>query len=158
MDGKQLREIIVRPTLSFLSPEVPYSRAAEDLVMGTFAVESNLQWIKQHGKGPAKGLGQMEPATHKDMWRWLNLPKSRDIRGKVLSLLSSWPLDPEDQLQGNLPYCTAMTRLRYWVAPAPLPKADDLKGLAGYWKQYYNTALGKGTVEKFLEAYRWLAS
>ena len=32
------------------------------------------------------------------------------------------------------------------------PKAGDLEGQAKYWKKYYNSHLGKGTIEHFMEA------
>jgi hypothetical protein len=41
--------------------------------------------------------------------------------------------------------------VRYIRAPAPLPGQDDLQGLANYWKQHYNTPLGAGTPEEFLD-------
>ena len=36
--------------------------------------------------------------------------------------------------------------------PKKLPKASDLEGQAKYWKTFYNTIKGKGTIEHFMEA------
>ena len=46
-----------------------------------------------------------------------------------------------------------VARLICYRAPAPLPAADDLVGLARYWKAHDNPALGAGTVAGFLKAY-----
>jgi len=39
-------------------------------------------------------------------------------------------------------------RLHYLRVAEAVP--DDLRGQAGYWKRYYNTRLGKGTVEGYM--------
>ena len=46
-----------------------------------------------------------------------------------------------------------MARLRYRVVPDPLPPSDDVHALAEYWKRWYNTRLGAGKVEDFVDAY-----
>jgi hypothetical protein len=43
-----------------------------------------------------------------------------------------------------------MCRVHYYRVPAALPPAGDLAEQAAYWKRYYNTELGRGTVEHFL--------
>lgn len=39
-------------------------------------------------------------------------------------------------------------RLRYYAVPKAIPA--DLDGRAAYWKQWYNTSAGKGTVQDYL--------
>jgi hypothetical protein len=46
-----------------------------------------------------------------------------------------------------------MARLHYKRVKASLPAANDLINQAKYWKVYYNTALGKGTPEKYIQDY-----
>lgn len=53
----------------------------------------------------------------------------------------------------NLAYATAMCRVYCRRAPAPLPDATDIQGMAAYWKQHCNTPQGKGTVEEFAEKF-----
>lgn len=63
---EQLRLYVIRPTLEKIEL---WSEAAENLLLGTTAQESHMgTYIKQVGKGPALGIYQMEPATHKDIW------------------------------------------------------------------------------------------
>lgn len=40
-------------------------------------------------------------------------------------------------------------RLRYYAVPSKIP--ETLSGRAAYWKQWYNTSAGKGTVEDYLQ-------
>jgi len=40
-------------------------------------------------------------------------------------------------------------RLVYKLVPESIP--DTIEGRAAYWKKYYNTSAGKGTVEKYIE-------
>ena len=54
---------------------------------------------------------------------------------------------------GNLYYAAAMARVHYLRRPEALPPAGDVEALGQYWKNFYNTFLGKGTVEEFVENY-----
>jgi hypothetical protein len=161
IDLTQFRDLIVRPTLAYLDM---YSQAAENLLVGTALVESRLQYLKQVGGGPALGIYQIEPATHRDLYEnWL--VHRREIRQKVVKLASTegtYTLGKEykyiaaagdTELIGNLPYATAAARLIYRRMPGALPPADDIPALGAYWKQHYNTPRGKGTVDKFVAAY-----
>ena len=47
-----------------------------------------------------------------------------------------------------------MARVHYLRVPQPLPAADDIDGLARYWKAHWNTREGAGTPERFVESYR----
>lgn len=41
-------------------------------------------------------------------------------------------------------------RLHYKLVPEAIP--ESVEGRAGYWKKYYNTSAGKGTVEEYIES------
>ena len=60
-------------------------------------------------------------------------------------------MDLLDQLRGNLFYAAAMCRIFYLRFQKPLPQPNDWEGMARYWKKYYNTHLGAGTVDGFLQ-------
>ena len=150
----QLREYVVVPALQQLGM---YSLAAEQLVLGTIAQESHGSYLKQLGKGPALGLIQMEPATHKDLW--LNFIKYKRAIRHALLMMTSDSVDESYDVNGwpdhvaliwNLRYAIAMCRVHYYRRPEALPKANDIKALGSYWKNHYNTSLGAGTVEEFI--------
>jgi len=69
IDALHIRHEIIRPVLKHLDPVIPYSMAAENLLMGTCAQESRMgQFLVQLDKGPAKGIFQMESSTEDDIW------------------------------------------------------------------------------------------
>ena len=148
IDIRQFRHHIVRPALEAIRAT---GVAAENLLIGTAIQESHLRYIRQLQDGPARGFFQMEPATHKDIWE--NFLKYRvELSENVKKLLVGGA--PEvAQLEWNLLYAAAMCRVHYMRVPHALPAANDVPGLAKYWKQHYNTPLGKGTVQEFEENY-----
>lgn len=148
MDERQFREYIVRPILKHLEPEIPYSLAAENLLMGIASHESKFKYIRQVGGGPARGFFQMEPVTEQDIWENY-LRYKGDLRDKIVQLQGRVEFD----LAGNLAYQVAMARVHIWRSPYPLPEHDDIEGQAKLWKVAYNTYKGKGTVEKFIADY-----
>ena len=137
---------ILRPTLNHIA--LP-SEAAEQLLLGTALVESRLFHRRQIAGGPARGFFQMEPATHDDIWS--NFLEYRpSLAEKIKSLLSVPNANTHRELERNDKYECAMARAHYLRAPEALPEAGDVRGMARYWKQYYNTPLGAGTVGKYL--------
>jgi len=51
----------------------------------------------------------------------------------------------------NLPFAILMARIRYLVVPSPIPKPPEFQAV--YWKKFYNTEGGAGTVEKYLKGW-----
>lgn len=145
--AETFRTQVVHPALNSIAL---YSPAAEQLVLGTAIQESRLLYVEQIGGGPALGYFQMEPATHDDIWN--NFLKYRPIlAGKVSSLLSSDEIkDKCAALRTNNVYAAAMCRVDYFRQKPPLPSANDIKAMAQYWKTYYNTGGGGGTVDEFM--------
>lgn len=146
LDIEQFREFIVTPALEQIGL---YSKAAETLVTRTALVESGLRYVRQLGGGPALGFFQMEPRTHDDIWQSY-LRYKTDLAGRLRTLTVEG-LDLHSQLVGNHYYAAAMCRVHYLRVPSALPAADDLEGQAKYWKDHYNTRLGKGTIEGFIK-------
>lgn len=140
----QLRRLIY----SSLEPVGLYSAQAEELLVGTCAQESALGTYIRQINGPALGIFQMEPVTHDDIMRNYLAYNSR-ICSKVLGFISA----DANRMETDLRHATVMARLQYYRRPEQLPEVDDLDGQANYWKQWYNTPLGKGTVEEYKENY-----
>jgi hypothetical protein len=144
LDPTQLRQFVIRPALESIGL---WSPAAENLVLGTALVESKAAYVRQV-KGPAISIFQIEPATYKDLLRWLK--ERPDLEHKVMVLRSGmYPVaDSVFEMQGNLCYAAAMCRVFYRRIPQELPGPANSLGMAKYWKVFYNTLLGKGTIEK----------
>ena len=144
INPKQLLEEVVVPVLDKLDMN---SKVARLLVMGTAAQESHLQYIRQLGNGPALGLWQMEPTTHDDIWEnWI------DHREQVMDVVLALAMGESDELIYNLRYAAAMCRIHYRRFPG-FPTEDPVS-LGGYWKKYYNTSAGRGTVDEFVENFK----
>lgn len=144
-------EQTIRPVLQIL--DAPKPEAAADLLLGTALQESDLLHRRQLGGGPGRGLFQMEPATHEDIWANFLRFRPQWAR-RVEGLLSRPGAERLEELEQNDRYAAAMVRVHYLRVPDPLPDAGDLEGLAQYWKQHYNTARGRGTVDQFIARWR----
>lgn len=139
MNKDQLRDLITRT----LQGVFLYSESAVELLMLTAATESNLGEYIRQVRGPALGVFQMEPFTHDDIWK---------THGHLLL-----PLLGEQsagRLEYDLRYAIIMSRMHYMRIPSALPEASNIDGHAKYWKKYYNTYLGSGTVAKAKAKYR----
>ena len=126
-----------------------YSEEALELIMRTGQAESGYKCLTQIG-GPAIGFWQMEPNTMFDIIDNYVLYRPQ-IKTDLYSIGYN-DSDSADILLGNITLQAALCRIHYRRVPAKLPKLGDIKGQAKYWKKYYNTELGKGTIEHFMEA------
>lgn len=145
------RARIVEPALGKLA--LPGGEAAIRLVLGTCVHESQgLTKIVQDGGGPALGFPQIEPPTLADLDENF-LAFRPELSAALDQLVAPWPT-PALQLATNPLFAVAVCRLVYYRAPAPLPDAADLDGLGKYWKRFYNTDEGAGTVAEFVSDYR----
>ena len=143
---KQIREIIDWS----LKEMGLHSEDAVDLVYKTGNAETGYRHLKQMGGGPAIGFWQVEPATLIDIMN--NYVKYRPELEKRLKSLGFSESDMETRVMSNIALQAVFCRLKYKRDKYALPKFNDLKGQAEYWKRVYNTHLGKGTIKHFMEA------
>lgn len=111
--------------------------------------ESGYRVLRQI-QGPALGFFQCEPKTAVDIWDnyIMYRPKYRDK-------LYQFGFDDSKIsfcLLSNIALQIVFCRLHYRRVPDKLPDAKDIEAQAQYWKSFYNTVKGKGTVEHFIEA------
>ena len=160
INAKDFREEVVRPSLRALAEYHPrlYSEDAVELLLGTSAQESDLGYfLTQIGNHPLEGLGpySMELATSDSIWEHY-LAFRPELASIVRSLMTQDAFDSPENLRreliNNSMYSTAMARIKYWKVPDPMP--TTLWGWAAYWKEHFNTHLGKGTEEEFVVSYR----
>ena len=130
------------------------SDAAVNLLLGTCAQESGFgTYITQLG-GPALGVYQMEPDTYYDIVN--NYLGYRPILGNRLLYACDYVSAPHaTALIYNLRLSTLLARVHFLRVQEPLPEAKDIEGLAKYWKRYYNTMDGRGTIGEFIKHYQF---
>ena len=120
------------------------------LMYGTCAQESHLGKYRKQINGKALSLMQIEELTFNHIFkRYEKLIRSIFPELKEITF---------EMLETNDKLAIVIARLKYWTIPVFIPAADDLEGIANYWKRYYNTAKGKGTVEQFLKNYELLVT
>lgn len=146
IDAKQLKLFVIIPTLCQIGL---YSDAAVNLLLGTCAQESQMGTYLKQINGPALGIYQIEPNTHDDIWDNY-LRYKPDLAAKILAIDARGT----NNLVVNLAYATAIARVQYLRAPTALPAANDINGLALYYKKYYNTANGAATAAEFINNYQ----
>lgn len=148
MKAIQLKDLVIQPALEKVEL---YSPEAVALVLGTACVESQCgEFLRQYPNGPALGIFQIEPATYEDLMKNY-LDFRPELKAKVMSLYCEG-LNIEQNLTCNLMFQAAVCRLIYLRVSEKIP--NNLAGMANYWKKYYNTSKGKGTPEKFIEAFK----
>ncbi|HLS52714.1 MAG TPA: hypothetical protein VK031_01995 [Tissierellaceae bacterium] len=143
----QLRKYVIQPALRYIGA---YSEDAEELLILTAAQETHLGQDLHQVNGPALGIFQMEPATAQDIYDNFLI-----YRPHLLTLVSDLAIGQhvEDELCGNLYYAAAMARCTYLRHSEPLPDKNNLRGMAEYYKKYYNTVKGAAKLEDIFENY-----
>ena len=155
IDIKELRLAVIRPAIKAIDM---WSEDAEELLIGTCAQESRggtfLVQETNHGIYMKGGLGifDMESATHESLWlhRINNMP---ELKAKIFTYCDFKDKPKPIELVGNLGYASIMTRIFYHGIDEPLPPANNVEAMGAYWKKYYNTVYGAGTVDEFVKSY-----
>ena len=155
-DPKQFRELIKDVLTEYARLSGYHSVASDDaveLLMLTAAQESHLGTYLRQMSGPARGVFQIEPATHGDL-----MSNFLRFKPELFNAMTAFRADTmgDLNLRGNLPYQIIIARLVYFRKTEPLPSKDDVQAMAQYWKKHYNTPLGKGTVEEAVRNYKRL--
>jgi len=133
----QLKDLIERTLTEFDSELI--TKVSVRLLLATAAQESQFgTYLVQTGRGPARGIFQMEPGTHD----WL-----REYYVKKYPQIADWKAE---EMEWDLKKAIVMARLRYRVSPEPLPEGETAEALWPIYKKVYNTNLGKATQYDFI--------
>lgn len=147
---KQFKYNLIAPMLGKMEMG---GHAATNLLFGTALVESGLDYFVQHPVSHAISYFQIERATYSDLYNsYLKYRKPLLKRYLDILQLTKWP--EYEKLLYRLDLSIMCARLIYYRAPAELPDAANVLAMAKYWKRYYNTHLGKGCPEDFINKYR----
>ena len=124
------------------------TREAVALIYETGNAETGYRNLIQMGGGPAVSFFQLEPATIQDIFN--NYVEFRQPLVEVLIQFGLDPMDLEFCVKTNIALAICMCRFHYRRVPSSIPKTKEQR--AKYWKEHYNTNLGKGTVVHYLKA------
>ena len=148
-------------------PSKKYIRDVSDLLLGTAAHESGgfrynrqMRFSYTSTRG-AWGIWQIESISVKDTLQKLQdrpeLDKNcgcwlvQSDRGPRLSELHSAPIDYCRTFPYSPAMCCIFARLHYLFKPGKIP--SDITGQAEYWKKWYNTIEGAGTVDQYIKSW-----
>lgn len=156
MDAEQLRLYVIRPPLRMIGRNVKgfWSIKAENLLLGTAAMESLLKFVRQFNGGPAVSLYQIEPKTYHDTIRYLN-ERQPEIREEILKACFLDKFPSADVLIWNLRLATLMARVIYWMVPESLPESNDLIGQANYYIKHFHKGTNS-TIQEYLDAWYYV--
>ena len=113
------------------------------------AAESDFGYYVRQVRGPAQSVWQIEPATARDMHQ--RLPKRNPLMYQKIVSLRDPNLDEEENVVTNLFYGGAMCVGVLYLKGIKFDTLTTLEIRAQAWKKYYNTYLGKGTLEGYCQ-------
>lgn len=152
MNSQQLHDLIIKPTLEYMSGNYN-TESARLLLLATAAIESDCGYYIKQANGPALGIWQMEPATHDDIWVNCDYLKINANEKHINKLFID--IDDTSNIEIISPmYACAMARLKYSMDSEPLPKIigdrkTDEISFWHYYKRIYNTQAGASTFPKW---------
>jgi len=117
-----------------------------NLICETLAVETGWGTIKPTDKSP-QNIAQIERATFSDIKNRSMKYREKAQVGLGIDISAVAYEDLKDELIAIL-FC----RLYYKLSPTPIPATRWMRGV--YWKSYYNTIKGAGTVEHYMRMCR----
>jgi hypothetical protein len=124
------------------------NNTAVDMIVETIIAETGLGQIEDKTVGAGMGLSQFDQMPFNDIKK-----RNLRMRPKILTELGvDIALVEWDDLRYNDFLALLFARLLYWLKGDPIP--ETIEERAAYWKLHYNTRLGKGTVEHYLEMNR----
>lgn len=155
LNNKQFRQAILIPALESIGL---YTPSAEELLVATMAHESQggTYVIQSAANGEiftkgGKGIYQIETPTYYEVC--LKLKQNTPLKDKVLTSCRFADIPPFEELIWNLRFATIIARINYARFAEPLPPANDLTKIWGYYKKYWNSFKGSATEDAFKTNY-----
>ena len=144
-----IRDIINEVLTLLEGVGIPNTEAARSLVFETGMAESGYRHLEQvNAANPAISFFQIEPWVCQDIWENFVL-----YRKPYIEVLYKMGL-VEESLQfclfTNIALAAAFCRINYRRKPGSIPVS--MPGRAAYWKKFWNTSKGKGTVDHYVAA------
>ena len=146
---KSIGEIIDEVLHQLESAGIPRTVNAYDLVFETGQAESGYRALEGYGEGnPAVSFWQIEPATVRDIWEnYISYRKPMIEAVYKLGLIEDKKVF---SVLSNIALAAAFCRIHYRRMPGAIP--ENMPERAAYWKKFYNTYKGKGTVDHYIAA------
>lgn len=158
-----LRDLIIRPTLYQLND---WSPAAENLLLGTAAQESQLGFRLKASDTKGGGIYRISSQVHVHIWdQFLIGDPEMASRLRGLASQHQFLVSPHNELITNLSYATGVAWMIYKRHKLLLPDSHNVNELAKCWLYYYcnrempvshSCANDENNLAKFVHNYRKL--
>jgi hypothetical protein len=152
--AEELRSFVIRPTLEYLGERGDRALAAENLLLGTAAQESELGFHLRVKRARGLGIYQITPQIHVNIWdRYLidHPDLASSIRG--LASQHEFLAHPHAELATNLSYATAIAWMVYRRTHRIMPAPDDIPALGKLWFRHFPHRSTE-TAEDFVTTYK----
>jgi hypothetical protein len=107
--AEHLREQVIRPTLEYMGA---WTQECESFLLGAAIDAPDLGLFSAKNEG--LGLFHITAAQHRDLWdRYLAFNPDMASRVRGLASQRAFLTDPDNELQTNLSYCTAIAWLMH---------------------------------------------
>jgi hypothetical protein len=120
---------------------------APNLILETISAETQMGTFPDCTTKSGYGLCQFDPVGFYDVINRTRRSDKAKVKNKFGYDLNTVRLD---QLNDDPVLSIILCRLKYKLRPEPIP--NDIMSRAVYWKRFYNSSAGKGTVEHYLES------
>lgn len=122
------------------------NKTAPALLIETAGAETHFGTYKDTTLFAGMGITQFDALPFQDVKDRVSLKDKKKIKDHfdIDIDLVEW-----EHLRYNPLLCFIFTRLKYKKIPDAIP--DTLEDRARYWKKWYNSYAGKGTIEHYLE-------
>ena len=127
------------------------SPQARDILLSTAIAESGLNPRFQDSEGDAIGLFQIEYGTFRDILNRVLKKNNPALYESILKYFGGGAKISFEDLQNDDVLAAVFARIKYAQSGVPIPSAGDYAAQGAYYKKYYNTYSGMGTVSNFVK-------
>lgn len=153
--ASDLRELIIKPYLHGLGE---HSDVAEELLLGTAALESLLGLRCYCPQTKGLGLYRITAEKHQELWDTY-LVQFPDLASQQRGLASQqlFLKNPHGELITNLTYATGMAWMIYRRSLIDTSKPLEISALAQLWANHFDNGSGcPRSTDEFIQTYRTL--
>ena len=145
MNLKQVKKYWVEPALEFF-PKPLRTPNRKQFMVAIGLVESGYNYVAQFPEAYALGYWQVQLGTYRD--NILNFLEFKNEFNDGWSIIKKIHQATYQSMTSDCVFACYMGAITVYRAPAALPEYNDIKGMAKYWKTYYNTSQGAGSIEE----------
>ena len=148
MNLQQVKKYWVESALEFF-PEPLRTPNRKQFMVAIGLVESGYNYVAQVPEADALGFWQVQLGTYRD--NILNFLEFKNEFNDGWSLIKKIHQATYPSMTSDCVFACYMGAITVYRAPAALPEYNDIEGMAKYWKTYYNTSQGAGSIEDALQ-------